>query len=225
MSNGNSSEGTPESVKRLRAVDIMFMCGEKNGVDTDFLFVSASDHDRIVAERNAEQKLLVTKVIDLSRYVDELRAEMERQREAHEDTLENHVGMQIILAAQEATIAELQAEVEKLRHDCGNHNISQADIDWCVLCDRESNAKIIATQARELEQQAKLSKWQFDEMRAVYLEDIARLEKEAEVLKAVIEKLREQRNECLEYVSFDRSLMDAELAAITKLEKKGAKDE
>lgn len=47
--------------------------------------------------------------------------------------------------------AELKAEIEKLHHDCGNHDISQADIDWCVICDRESNEATIARQARVIE--------------------------------------------------------------------------
>lgn len=45
----------------------------------------------------------------------ELRAEVERQREAYEDTLENHVGMQIRLAAQETTIATQARVIEKLK--------------------------------------------------------------------------------------------------------------
>lgn len=55
------------------------------------------------------------------------------------------------LESYETTIAELRSEVEKLRHDCGNHNISQADIDWCVLCDRESNEATIARKAKVIE--------------------------------------------------------------------------
>lgn len=94
--------------------------------------VSSVDHDRIMSERDELWKR-ATKFV--------MPGEMDTG-----ESIEHYI------KTLEQTIAELRAEVEKLRHDCGNHNISQADIDWCVLCDRKSNEATIATQARVIEE-------------------------------------------------------------------------
>lgn len=76
------------------------------------LVVSASDHDRIVAERNAEQKLLVTKVIDLSRYVDELRAELNQLKMMYDGLM---VSARITRESNAKTIATQARAIEKLK--------------------------------------------------------------------------------------------------------------
>lgn len=90
-----------KEVKRLRAVDIMFMCGEKNGVDTDSLFVSASDHGRIVAELRAE--------------LTEAKAEVERYRFLYEDYSSEVEELQHERRQLETAIAKQAREAEVLK--------------------------------------------------------------------------------------------------------------
>lgn len=66
------------------------------------VFVQVEEHDRIVADLKAQLEHSETKVgwllRDNEKNVTELKAEIERQRDAYEATLENHVRMQLEIA-------------------------------------------------------------------------------------------------------------------------------
>lgn len=79
-------------------------------------FVSDEDHERVVAELTAQLEHSETKVgwllRDNEKNVRELKAEAERQRDAYEAALENHVSMQLEIAKQAKVIEVLKKEVE-----------------------------------------------------------------------------------------------------------------
>lgn len=126
-------------VKRIRVFHLsellcprgLLVADESPMPDHNSELLPVTDHDRIMAERDELWKR-ATKFV--------MPGEMDTG-----ESIEHYI------KTLEQAIASQAKVIEKLHHDCGNHDISQADIDWCVICDRESNEATIARQARVIE--------------------------------------------------------------------------